>query len=368
MKVCACSPQRHHAAKLAWLQACHLHLQEPRPRLVLANRPALSTFSVSITAAQETPVKDPTSPDSPQSTIDTSRGPAAITSLSRHTCSFMFLLRHNDLRSSKVHMRCTDISQPPAPPIPRFITIHQGACGLSSGTPGGPRLSLYCWCRLHTTKERGREGVRKRKTEREGERAGFARPAVEWREVQRTASFWKSSYSPQHPHGPGEALFLFIGSRNPAELPCTRPAHLQTLEARDDSQVEPPECSAAPHKVLRKKPARMCSQQGPPSQATDMVRTTCPSPEALSKAGKLSSSAQHGPTHNLVNPSFPGSNVPGSVHEKQWESQPKPQHNQKDLQKNWEKQQPVISTVGQGFLRYLVLCSVVSNSFRTPGL
>lgn len=84
--------------------------------------------------------------------------------------------------------------------------------------------------------------------------------------------------------------------------------------------------------------------------------------------GKLSSSAQHGPTHNLVNPSFPGSNVPSSVHEKQWESQPKPQHNQKDLQKNWEKQQPVISTVGQGLLRYLVLCSVVSNSFRTPGL
>ena len=53
----------------------------------------------------------------------------------------------------------------------------------------------------------------------------------------------------------------------------------------------------------------------------------------------------------------------------QWESQPKPQRNQKDLQKGWEKQQqPVTSTVGQRLLRYLVLCSVVSNSFGTPGL
>ena len=113
----------------------------------------------------------------------------------------------------------------------------------------------------------------------------------------------------------------------------------------------------------------MCSQQGSPSRATDMVKTTYPPPEALSKAGKLSSSAQHGLIHNLVNPSFPASNVPGSVHEKQWESQPKPQRNQKDLQKGWGKQQqPVTNTVGQWLLRYQVLCSVVSNSFGTPGL
>ena len=92
----------------------------------------------------------------------------------------MFHPRHDDLGSSKVHMRRMYISRSPAPPIPGFIAIHHSACGLSSGTPGGPRLSLYRWCQLHTTKERGKEGMRKRKTEREGERAGFARP---WSEV-----------------------------------------------------------------------------------------------------------------------------------------------------------------------------------------
>lgn len=93
---------------------------------------------------QETLVKDPTSPDSPRTKHRRHIQRASSYKLSPIPPALLCFISDMTTSDPQKSTRRMYISRPPAPPIPGFITIHQGACGLSSRTPGGPRLSLYC--------------------------------------------------------------------------------------------------------------------------------------------------------------------------------------------------------------------------------